>query len=152
MFFSPRAFRINSAELVLAGRACPASQGRDRRSCAEIRLGTANQIAGTEGGGAVPAGVEEADERGRGVVGDAADPEDGPAGLAALPVLAQAPLEDARQHRRRRGLRARKHKGRRRSLVRPASRMVDRRGSCGIVRERAERMRRRETAGAGRTF
>jgi hypothetical protein len=30
--------------------------------------------------------------------------------------------------------------------------MVDRRGSCGIVRERAERMRRRETAGAGRTF
>jgi len=46
--------------------------------------------------GAVPAGVEEADERGRGVVGDAADPDDGAAGLAALPVLAQAALEDAR--------------------------------------------------------
>ena len=46
--------------------------------------------------GAVPAGVEEADERGRSVVGDAADPDDGAAGLAALPVLAQAALEDAR--------------------------------------------------------
>lgn len=52
----------------------------------------------------VPAGVEEADEGGRGVVGDAADPDDGPAGLAALPVLVEAPLQDAAEHRRRRGL------------------------------------------------
>lgn len=59
--------------------------------------------------GTVPAaGVEEADEGGRGVVGDAADPDDGPADLAAaaggVPLLLQAALQDALQHRRRRRL------------------------------------------------
>ena len=70
------------------------SQGEAGRNLRETRC------AGTT----LPAGVEEADEGGRGVVGDAADPDDGPAGLAALPVLLEAPLQDAPEHRRRRGL------------------------------------------------
>ena len=68
---------------------------RNKTSNSESDCSLAGTEAGREGG-AVPAGVEEADERGRGVVGDAADPDDGAAGLAALPVLAQAALEDAR--------------------------------------------------------
>jgi hypothetical protein len=47
----------------------------------------------------VVARVEEADERGSGIVSDAADPDHGTAGLAALPVIVQATLEDGRQHR-----------------------------------------------------
>jgi len=71
----------------------PRKEGTDGRACA-ARNKTMNSESDRRG--AVPAGVEEADERGRGVVGDAADPDDGAAGLAALPVLAQAALEDAR--------------------------------------------------------
>ena len=59
---------------------------------------------------ALPAGVEEADERGRGIINDATDLDDGPAGLAALAVLVQVLLKDAHQHRRCRGLCACKHK------------------------------------------
>lgn len=43
----------------------------------------------------VPAGGEEADEGRRDVVGDAADPNDDPAGLAALLEPLQAALQDA---------------------------------------------------------
>jgi hypothetical protein len=52
----------------------------------------------------VPAGVEEADEGRSDVVGDAADPDDDSAGLAALLHPLQAALQDALQHRRRRRL------------------------------------------------
>lgn len=90
----------------------------------------------------IPAGVEEADERGGGVVGDAADPDDGPPRLlAALPVLPQAPLQDGCQHRRRRGLRASK----RGSLVRSTSR-----GGAGSFRSQAAGRRQQSKCAAWR--
>lgn len=93
-------------------------QPREERACAKTRLATRRPpwLSARDRGieretdrharcpRALPAGVEEADEGGGGVVGDAADPDDGPPGLAALPVLPQAALQDAAEHRRRRGL------------------------------------------------